>query len=232
MLDLALDSSYHRDEFVDRGESRSSVIPGSPPLQAPSGQDAQPDGMRQTASSKKSARWRSNHSRSIATPADKSVAQMVIQGVRSGCWPISTYWLAPSSACPTVLLCILDVQRPRGVFVSGGSSRQLGLSSRVVSQLPYRTPSRPPTRKAKAWADRRRHSGVVPSSPVGRHVILTITLSPADQSRRAGWDDGSATTSRSIGLVLPAPRVPETNLRSLCGVAVPVRHACTRPRIW
>ena len=46
-FDLAVDSSYRRDGSVDRGESRSSVIPGCTPLQAPSGQYTRPEGRRQ-----------------------------------------------------------------------------------------------------------------------------------------------------------------------------------------
>ena len=56
-LDLAVDSSYRRDGFVDRGESRSSVMPGSPPLQAPSGQYTGPDGRHQTASEEDGRCW-------------------------------------------------------------------------------------------------------------------------------------------------------------------------------
>ena len=116
---------------------------------------------------------------------------------------------SPSSAHPTVLLCILAVQRPHHVLVLGGSSRHLGLFSHRRTGLPLVHLIKMP----------RLHSGVVPSSPVGDQGILTITLSPADQSRRVGWDEGSsplsiassrspcgsAATSLPIGLALLAP---------------------------
>ena len=84
---------------------------------------------------------------------------------------------SPSSACPTVLLCILAVQRPRRIRVSGGSSRNSGLSSISASRSQYRTPSRHPNKKARAWADHRHHSGIVPSSLARGQGILTVTLS-------------------------------------------------------
>ena len=63
----------------------------------------------------------------------------------------------PSIARLTVLLCICAIQRPSGVYVSGGSNRHSGRSVRTVSQLSSRTPSWPTNRKAKAWSEGWRH---------------------------------------------------------------------------
>ena len=129
--------------------------------------------------------------------------------------------MQPSRPAPPWCVRVGRIQQTFGPLFQGG--------------VPVAVPDSLPSRKAKALADRRWHSGVVPSSLVGGQGILTITLALADQSRRAGWDEGSsplsmassrsycgsaATSLTSTGLALLAPRSADPILRSPCGVGL------------